>query len=147
MRKRSAVWTYFDNAKETSDKVLCQICGERIMHSGNTSNMLKHLKIKHPEEYKSIEIKPKKQAPGTSKTSRLSVLEGFRKSGKYPGGNPSCIPVLRPAEKAIVQLINPGVVYGIADYLETESDSAVVLETCGTAAIGGKATAQTEIHF
>lgn len=71
VRKRSAVWTYFDDGDETSEKVLCQICGERIVHSGNTSNMIKHLKIKHPEEYNSVEVKRKKEAPGTSKPVNL----------------------------------------------------------------------------
>lgn len=85
VRKRSAVWTYFDDCDGTSEKVLCQICGETIVRSGNTTNMIKHLRVRHPEENKCVEVNRKKEAPGTSKTSQPSVLESFRQSGKYPG--------------------------------------------------------------
>ncbi|XP_076062914.1 uncharacterized protein LOC143038000 [Oratosquilla oratoria] len=84
VRKRSAVWTFFDDGIGTSEKVVCQICGEKIVHSGNTSNMIRHLKIKHPGEYRSGEVKRKKEAPGTSKTSQPLDLENFRHSRKYP---------------------------------------------------------------
>nr|XP_027206496.1 uncharacterized protein LOC113799980 [Penaeus vannamei] len=41
------------------------------------------------------------------------------------GGGPSIAPPLTPAEEAMAQLINPAVVYGISDSLQSESAEAV----------------------
>ena len=51
-RKRSAVWSYFSGKGEASP--VYTLCGESVKASGNTSNMLKHLQLKHPEEFRLI---------------------------------------------------------------------------------------------
>ncbi|KAK4328281.1 hypothetical protein Pmani_001306 [Petrolisthes manimaculis] len=66
-RKRSTVWLYFDHIDQNPSKVKCQACGETVQHSGNTSNMLKHLKKKHPVE--SAEIEAKRKEDATASTS------------------------------------------------------------------------------
>jgi len=43
----------------------------------------------------------------------------------FAGGGPSIAPPLTPAEEAMAQLINPAVVYGISDSLQSESAEAV----------------------
>lgn len=51
-RKRSAVWTYFEVDEETT---MCNLCKEAVKTSGNTSNLMKHLKSKHFEEFKLVQ--------------------------------------------------------------------------------------------
>jgi len=58
-RKRSAVWTYFEVNEETT---MCSLCKEAVQTSGNTSNLLKHLKSKHFEEFKLSRQSRKKQS-------------------------------------------------------------------------------------
>ena len=88
-RKHSAVWLHFDDdGQEEPSKTTCQICGEAIQHSGNMSNMFKHLKKKHPVESVAIEDKRKEKVTASTSisTSRQSTLyESFTKAGKYPG--------------------------------------------------------------
>ena len=61
-RKRSVVWLHFEvDGQEAPSKATCQICGEAIQHSGNTSNMFKHLKKKHPVESAAIEDRERRK--------------------------------------------------------------------------------------
>ncbi|XP_064083142.1 E3 SUMO-protein ligase ZBED1-like [Macrobrachium nipponense] len=95
-RKRSEVWLYFEEHEYISAKVVCQICSDTVIHSGNTSNMLKHLKTKHESEYSELENKKKKEleqseTPTTSKTKQMSLLDSFSRigaGGKYPDESP-----------------------------------------------------------
>lgn len=90
-RKRSTVWLYFDHIHQNPSKVKCQVCGETVQHSGNTSNMLKHLKKKHPVESAETEAKRKEDATASTSacrptTSRQTTLHDcFSKAGRYPG--------------------------------------------------------------
>jgi hypothetical protein len=45
-RKRSAVWNNFSHVKE--NQVQCHICRDSPVYKGTTSNMLEHLRRKHP---------------------------------------------------------------------------------------------------
>lgn len=45
-RKRSIIWSYFTPVN--NDEASCDICQKTICHCGNTTNMTKHLKVKHP---------------------------------------------------------------------------------------------------
>ena len=38
-RKRSVVWSYFEKSDEGNG--ICDLCGDRIQTSGNTSNLFK----------------------------------------------------------------------------------------------------------
>ena len=53
-RKRSAVWTYFDG-EESLTNPKCTLCGETVKTSGNTSNLMKHLKSKHAEQARLVQ--------------------------------------------------------------------------------------------
>ncbi|KAJ8281153.1 hypothetical protein GJAV_G00064150 [Gymnothorax javanicus] len=53
-RKRSPVWRYFQKVSD-SNKVLCLVCSGNIHYPQNTSNLLRHLRKKHPGEYSDIE--------------------------------------------------------------------------------------------
>lgn len=45
MGKRSSVWEYYES-NEANPK--CKMCKKVIMASGNTTNLTRHLKNKHP---------------------------------------------------------------------------------------------------
>uniref|UniRef100_A0A8C7UY00 SIN3-HDAC complex associated factor, like n=1 Tax=Oncorhynchus mykiss TaxID=8022 RepID=A0A8C7UY00_ONCMY len=50
-RKRSVVWSFFRAVDEK--KVTCLLCLETVLHCGHTTNMLRHLRSKHLNEYSS----------------------------------------------------------------------------------------------
>lgn len=58
-RKWSAVWLYYQDGKDAK-KVVCLICLETIQHHGNTSNLRRHLRLKHHAEYADLEAKKKR---------------------------------------------------------------------------------------
>ena len=54
-RPRSVVWCYFDKVPNEPLDACCKVCRKVCHHAMNTSNLLKHLKLKHPETYKQAE--------------------------------------------------------------------------------------------
>nr|XP_023674827.1 trichohyalin-like [Paramormyrops kingsleyae] len=58
-RKWSAVWLYYQDGKDAK-KVVCLICLETIQHHGNTSNMRRHLRLKHHAEYADLQAKKRR---------------------------------------------------------------------------------------
>ncbi|CAG5124419.1 unnamed protein product [Candidula unifasciata] len=52
-RPRSVVWYYFD--KLESQRAKCRMCQATCHHANNTSNLFKHLRVKHPTTYKEAE--------------------------------------------------------------------------------------------
>ena len=49
-QKRSPLWVYFTETP-AKNEASCSLCNESIKTSGNTTNMSKHLKLKHAAEY------------------------------------------------------------------------------------------------
>lgn len=49
-KKTSVVWNVFDKCANNSKFAVCSICKNKYAASGNTSNLLDHIKRKHPEE-------------------------------------------------------------------------------------------------
>ena len=47
--RRAPVWTYMEQTMP--DKVMCLVCKDSLKYNGNTSNMIKHIRTKHPIEY------------------------------------------------------------------------------------------------
>ncbi|KAG9336979.1 hypothetical protein JZ751_029997 [Albula glossodonta] len=60
-KKRSAVWRYYQDGLDPN-KVLCLVCSENINYPQNTSNLLRHLRKKHPSEYADIESQVKERS-------------------------------------------------------------------------------------
>uniref|UniRef100_A0A0B6ZS58 BED-type domain-containing protein n=1 Tax=Arion vulgaris TaxID=1028688 RepID=A0A0B6ZS58_9EUPU len=54
-RPRSVVWYYFDKIHNEPQRARCKICGATCHHANNTSNLFKHLRVKHPSTYKDAE--------------------------------------------------------------------------------------------
>ena len=92
-RLRSACWDHF---KKENENAICLVgqCTARIKHSGNTSNLLKHLKICHPEEYQKCipaqesRNKKSKSADSVASTSKqITISETMSLSRKYPSAS------------------------------------------------------------
>ena len=69
----SICWKFFSlqNDKKT---VICKYCNNSMTYSnGSTSNMVRHVKLKHPFEYESVNIKSKPAATATS--SQMDMKE------------------------------------------------------------------------
>ncbi|GFR96230.1 zinc finger BED domain-containing protein 4 [Elysia marginata] len=54
-RPRSVVWCYFDKIPNEPLNARCKVCQKVCHHAMNTSNLLKHLKLKHPDTFKQAE--------------------------------------------------------------------------------------------
>ncbi|GFO30823.1 Zinc finger bed domain-containing protein 1 [Plakobranchus ocellatus] len=51
-RPRSVVWYYFDKPPNEPFSARCKLCGLVCHHALNTSNLFKHLRVKHPASYR-----------------------------------------------------------------------------------------------
>nr|XP_046241820.1 zinc finger BED domain-containing protein [Scatophagus argus] len=52
VRKRSIVWGFFKNVD--TESVQCLLCSAYLVRQGPTTNMLRHLRVQHPTEFKKI---------------------------------------------------------------------------------------------
>lgn len=53
--KRSLVWRYYNDCRKTDNNtVQCRGCMKKYSHKGNTSNMLKHLRMFHSKMYSEL---------------------------------------------------------------------------------------------
>ncbi|XP_074608805.1 E3 SUMO-protein ligase ZBED1-like isoform X2 [Acropora palmata] len=90
-RQRSAVWQYFIKS-ENVGMSQCTICSEIVKHANNTSNLFKHLKAKHREEFQQAEkqreedqetaAKKRKTAPNPKQTTPIKLK--VENAQKYP---------------------------------------------------------------
>ncbi|XP_052001083.1 uncharacterized protein LOC127656679 isoform X2 [Xyrauchen texanus] len=63
-RKRSIVWSFFQ--AEDDRRVLCLLCMKTVLYFGHTTNMLRHLRTKHPSDFSSLD----KRKPATDAASK-----------------------------------------------------------------------------
>ncbi|XP_035272386.1 caldesmon isoform X2 [Anguilla anguilla] len=89
-KKRSAVWSYYERG-EDANKVLCLLCSENIHYRQNTSNLLRHLRKKHPE--KNVDMKrrgPSAGGPRAAAADRAfpqhALPSDYRSLGACPPG-------------------------------------------------------------
>ena len=92
-RKRSAVWTYFEVDEETT---MCSLCKEAVKTSGNTSNLMKHLKSKHFEEFKLVQAEQEEtkwlrseQTPA-KKLKQVTLVASLERSQLYQRESSHC---------------------------------------------------------
>ncbi|XP_013066826.2 E3 SUMO-protein ligase ZBED1-like [Biomphalaria glabrata] len=78
-RPRSVVWYYFDKILNEPQRARCKMCGATCHHANNTSNLFKHLRVKHPSTYR--------EAESQREAEMELYLELKAKSGK---------PIIRP---------------------------------------------------
>ncbi|XP_061102329.1 zinc finger BED domain-containing protein isoform X2 [Conger conger] len=79
-KRRSAVWSFYERG-EDANKVLCLLCSEYIQYRQNTSNLLRHLRKKHPD--KNVETKRKGEV--TAGLDHAFMLNDYRSTGMPPG--------------------------------------------------------------
>uniref|UniRef100_A0A1A8J107 Family with sequence similarity 60, member A, like n=1 Tax=Nothobranchius kuhntae TaxID=321403 RepID=A0A1A8J107_NOTKU len=89
-RKRSHVWSSFSSSDKND--AVCDICRKTVRHCGNTTNLVKHLKVNHKKEYDDFMVKrteDERSEPGAAAAARVkqtSLVESFGASGRhYPG--------------------------------------------------------------
>ncbi|KAI5613875.1 inner centromere protein A-like isoform X1, partial [Silurus asotus] len=61
-RRRSIVWSFFQ--AEDEKRVLCLLCMKTVLYFGHTTNMLRHLRAKHPNDFSALD--KRKSTPGKS---------------------------------------------------------------------------------
>ena len=105
--KRSPVWTYFENQGECNTCLLCKI---RLKHAKNTTNMLNHLKLKHPFEYGDMIAAPGQEKPQKTVTPAAiqpSLAETLERKVKYKHGSSRRTLLDRDLLLLIVQDLQP----------------------------------------
>ncbi|TRY89496.1 hypothetical protein DNTS_016069 [Danionella cerebrum] len=71
-RRRSIVWSFFQ--AEDDRRVLCLLCMKTVLYFGHTTNMLRHLRTKHPSDFSSLD-KRKPAADTLAKRNDTSCVE------------------------------------------------------------------------
>ena len=73
------MWEYFEEPAIVSEvgsdgeqvkKIACKLCDQQLADGGGTTNLMNHLKAKHPEQYKRI------ADSSESSSSRQTTLTG-----------------------------------------------------------------------
>ncbi|XP_026868620.2 trichohyalin [Electrophorus electricus] len=60
-RKRSIVWSFFQ--AEDNKRVLCLLCMKTVLYFGHTTNMLRHLRAKHPNDFSALDKRRETDKP------------------------------------------------------------------------------------
>ena len=87
-RKSSHVWLYF-SCKDNRNAV-CDVCRKTVKYSGNTTNLIKHLRLNHNSEYDDIMKRRSEEEVQGEKTQgararQTSISESFGNGRSYPG--------------------------------------------------------------
>lgn len=92
-RKRSIVWSFFQ--AEDDRRVLCLLCMKTVLYFGHTTNMLRHLRTKHPSDFSSLD-KRKPATDAVSKRNDSGCVEGMKRSViafTFMYSLPTCTPI------------------------------------------------------
>lgn len=82
------MWSYFSSTN--SQDAVCDICGKTVKSSGNTTNLVKHLRLNHNTEYESFMLRRTEEQTQTTvsgaRARQTSLAESFGAAGRqYPG--------------------------------------------------------------
>jgi len=132
-RKRSEIWSYFSVSVTDEKKAVCHECQENVARGGdktnsfNTSNLRKHLRIRHPDKLRELEegekeaSKKKIAAKEQTSSSQATLEECLEWSRPYPIDHPvaqkitrfisemmalDCQPFSVVEDKGFVRLLN-----------------------------------------
>jgi hypothetical protein len=77
--RSSLVWSYFEISSVDTTRASCKICKSSLSRGGtgrktafNTSNLLKHLRVNHDDEWQQYKIDEDKRKPTTSSATGAS---------------------------------------------------------------------------
>ena len=97
-RKKSSVWTYFDDSDGTD--ATCVLCKDIVKTSGNTFNATKHLKSKHQEGYQLVpctagrkeskRLKLEQRQTSAEQSKQVSLETTLERSRVYPRESTRC---------------------------------------------------------
>lgn len=86
-RKTSSVWNFFLKEEEFAT-CLVGPCKIKLKHSGNTTNLLKHLKCRHPQQHeeclKEMEDEKRSKRSKTESSEQLTLQKTLDKGTFYP---------------------------------------------------------------
>ncbi len=104
-----AVWRYFSISETDKKLAICNDCKAQVMrggekqHSFNTTNLIVHLKSRHPEQQGEF-LKRKEEkapAPAPAKTSQQPLLQSFNKAKAFNSDHPK----VKEINKKIIEFI------------------------------------------
>ncbi|KAM4630460.1 uncharacterized protein ACJ7VT_000156 [Polymixia lowei] len=70
-RRRSVVWTFFKILNEK--RAQCMLCLASVIHHDHTTNLLRHLRVKHPIEFSSAESSDRHGAEMSDNDNKLMI--------------------------------------------------------------------------
>ncbi|GFN98186.1 Zinc finger bed domain-containing protein 1 [Plakobranchus ocellatus] len=109
--KSSHVWSYM--RKEESNSVVCLICKTSFKFTGTTSNLLKHLRLKHPTENEELIKNAEEQEAKKSKSAAAgpstqpNIMDTFQAAMKYKDGAPRKQMLDRLVLRLVVEDLQP----------------------------------------
>lgn len=85
--KKAIVWSFFDKNLEQKT-VICKLCKKSYKDFGNTTNMISHMKNKHPVQYKDSSgecssSQARSSSEGESSTSTSATNKSISKKRRY----------------------------------------------------------------
>ncbi|KAL7866915.1 hypothetical protein AOLI_G00147290, partial [Acnodon oligacanthus] len=72
-RKRSIVWSFFQ--AEDDKRVLCLLCMKTVLYFGHTTNMLRHLRAKHPNDFSALDKRKATAVKAASNNNNNGCVE------------------------------------------------------------------------
>ncbi|XP_051811092.1 zinc finger BED domain-containing protein 4-like [Acanthochromis polyacanthus] len=103
----SAVWRYFSISGTDKKLAICNDCKAQVMrgvekqHSFNTTNLIVHLKSRHPELHREFLKSKEEKAPAPAKTSMQPLLRSFNKAKAFNSDHPK----VKEINKKIIEFI------------------------------------------
>ena len=85
----SAVWKYFSIDTASSTIAICKTCGTKVSRGGvkqtsfNTTNLIKHLKTKHVNEYKEFEAAATASKRERGVQQQQTLVSSFRSKEQW----------------------------------------------------------------
>ena len=93
-KRTSAVWEYFeepvvvvegDQRGKQVKKISCKLCNQQLADGGGTTNLMSHLRTKHPEQYK--RLTDSASSSSSKQTTLIQVSGVFRKCSAQRASN------------------------------------------------------------
>ncbi|KAK7895421.1 hypothetical protein WMY93_020746 [Mugilogobius chulae] len=88
-RKRSIVWQYF--TRQNNGEATCDVCLNTVRSCGNTTNLVKHLRLKHRPEYEQFMLQRSEQALGGLSYEQVIIDGDPSSSAVFHVSNPDAV--------------------------------------------------------
>lgn len=72
-RKRSRVWQFF--TRENNFEAICEVCLKTVRSCGNTTNLVKHLRLKHKVEYEDFRLQKSEEESAAAGGRQSSIID------------------------------------------------------------------------